>query len=115
MPGSMAEMAQVALQGLALFGAIALLLTFFVVGLLVRVGKASEKGRGKDEISKEINRQFLIFGAVLVVVMGLSSLGAPLPIAFGAAFAVLFLVYRWIFIGTAAFTSVLYIVHLLLG
>jgi hypothetical protein len=85
---------ETATQVLAIFGAVALLLTFCLGGLVVRTTLTSN---GQTEMIRgELNRQFLIFSLLITVLVGLVAVGVPVLLALAIDFALMLIAYRWL-------------------
>jgi hypothetical protein len=77
------------MQVLAVAGAIALLFTVSVGRVAIMANSAVETGK----LRYEINRQFLLFSLLVVVIIALVVVGISVPVALGAALMVLLLIY----------------------
>jgi hypothetical protein len=81
-------------QVLAIFGAVALLITLCVGQLVARTVFATN---GQTEmIRSELNRQFLLFSLLITVLVGLITLGVPVLLALAVDFALMLIAYRWL-------------------
>ncbi len=96
MSGFLGGLSEVAEQGLAIIGAIVLLLTFFVGGVVTRTTIMAGNSTGTKQLKQELNGQFLLFSLLLLLSIVLAMNGITLALILAIAFGLLLASYRWL-------------------
>jgi hypothetical protein len=94
MSGQLDGVMNTAIQALAVFGAVTLLVILFVGVLVVRASAIPSGPTAEKHLIKTINRQYLFFSAAVIAFATSLLLGVMLPVAFAAGVAVYLLFSR---------------------
>lgn len=92
MSGLFENVSGLVIQGLALVGAVAVLVICFVAGVVVRTAGGPSTPKA---LTQELNRQFLVLSLLAAVTVSLVVSGVPVMVALSVTLVLLLASWRW--------------------